>query len=660
MSHQRKSSNSGFKSRFSLLSLLPARHPPLVISHPAPAIPTHHVHRAQPVLHSSDRVESSYGLTDDPFDYRVKKDRKGRRDAFNPTSPDSPARPKHRPPPLDLTRTRAAFPTVKGVSLVRDDPDPASPTPYPSSQAKARTGDPLPKRNESLPVVRGPTDLKKTASKAGRMFKTSEKPKGDLSKPVRPRQLAHDSYDFVTLEPEHRYPSWKGGKVDIRPGEHIPPDLVQLNRDQRGGRTKSSLREQPDGSKKDHGSLASPEPEQYDSVLHNVLLTPTYLAPSTASKSTTDLMGGKEKGQRQTLLGRASQWGKDVLSAVPAVGGSLAQYGGRSARGNRERDEQELSEVKPSHSRRLEEDKATPRTKRERAISSASSLSTPSPAIRGVAGTPYRRSPAWSSMRESEEAVGFDRERKGEKESTGGGGVGGKRPLVGFNVSWQAGDGKRSVSVSEAWRQKKEKEQAIKRKRLMWRVSIYPSIICFRISIVRLTSPVRLGFSLHHPCRRSHRCCCLAVDRKTGRRARRVLPNRRPVECFVRRAIKHHPDSSSAYRQRRAAEPQDVHRAVLPGVVQPDRIPLFGMCASALLDRQRLSDSTGGGQLDQRRCCPAILCAHGRLPWRARFARRGLGGEWWRLRMERHQLRRSRKGHSAVSRPTLVERRSAD
>jgi hypothetical protein len=43
--------------------------------------------------------------------------------------------------------------------------------------------------------------------------------------------------------------------------------------------------------------------------------------------------------------------------------------------------------------------------------------------------------------------------------------------LVGFNVSWQAGDGKRSVSVSEAWREKKQKEQALKRKKLLWRVS---------------------------------------------------------------------------------------------------------------------------------------------------------------------------------------------
>ena len=73
-------------------------------------------------------------------------------------------------------------------------------------------------------------------------------------------------------------------------------------------------------------------------------------------------------------------------------------------------------------------------------------------------------------MREREESIGFDRPRDIKDESTG---TNGKKPLVGVNVSWQA-DGKRSVSVSEAWREKKKKEQDIKRKRLMWRVSHLP------------------------------------------------------------------------------------------------------------------------------------------------------------------------------------------
>jgi len=108
--------------------------------------------------------------------------------------------------------------------------------------------------------------------------------------------------------------------------------------------------------------------------------------------------------------------------------------------------------------------------KRQRTISSGSasgsSLSTPSPAIRGVVGTPYKRSPAWTNSRDREESVGFERSSPTAAKGNG------KRPLVGVNVSWKAGDedGKRSVSVSETWREKKQKEQAMKRKRMMWRV----------------------------------------------------------------------------------------------------------------------------------------------------------------------------------------------
>lgn len=478
MPHQRQASGSGFKSRFSLASLLPARHPTLVISHPAPALPTQHVHRGQPVFRSHDRVESSYGTTaDDPFDVDYEASQYSKPGSF------SPERPKHRPPPLDLARTKAVFPTVKGIDLVRDDP---SPTATPVSPPILPVAPP--KRNESLPVVRGTGDLKKAASKAGRMFKPfvggaaadDREKAATVSKNNngrRPAMQAHDSYDFVTLEPEHRYPSWKAGKVDIRPGEHIPPDLIRPV-PTRGRSDGSSIAGKAKRPARD--GTPSPEPEQYESVLHNVLLTPTYLAPSTASKSTTDLMRSKERGKRQTLLGRASRSGKDVLSAVPAVGGSIAQYG-RSAthRQQEQREEREMKEVWPATKPRPMDRAATPQAKRERAVSSASasSVSTPSPAIRGVVGTPYRRSPARTSMREREESIGDhhrDRDHKSRskddvKPQTQG--TGGKRPLVGFNVTWQAGDGKRSVSGSEAWSSKKKKEQDIKRKRLLWRVS---------------------------------------------------------------------------------------------------------------------------------------------------------------------------------------------
>lgn len=456
MSDSRKSNANGFKSRFSLLSLLPARHPPLVISHPPPPLPTQHVHRGLPELRANrSRIESSYGLTDDASEYSVKEGARWIR-------PDSPVRAKHRPPPLDLSKTRRHFPTVKGVHLVRE----VSPPPPIVSESSSPTHSKgsLPKRDQSLPIVRGPTDLKKSSSKVGQLFKSSNNNISD-KKPARAPKLAtHDSVDFVSLESEHQYPSWKGGKVDIRPGEHIPGDLVGSKRNdtQKSVKTTQSV---PSLARKD-STTPSPESDQYDSVLHNVLLTPTYFAPSTASRSTTDLMGGKDRSKRQTLLDRASRWGKNVLGAVPAVGGSLAQYG-RSNHGT-SREEREMDEVRSKMKARVPVPDYTPtKSKRERTISSASSLSTPSPAIRGVVGTPYRRSPAWPTMREREESVGFDRETKYHD---GGAGMNGKRPLVGFNVSWQA-EGKRSVSVSEAWREKKKKEQDIKRKRLMWRVS---------------------------------------------------------------------------------------------------------------------------------------------------------------------------------------------
>lgn len=455
MPSEQGSNQFGFKSRFSLLSLLPARHPPLIISHPAPALPTRTVHHARPVLRTSDRVESSYGLTDDPFDQDYKSPsgavhgsggkKKERARAYSLTggklATPKVLNPRRRPPPLNLARTKAAFPTVRGVTLVREE----SPRSAISRSPTPKTEATIPKRNESLPVVRGTSDLMKAASKAGRMFKSTPEKK---ERP-RPKLAPHESYDFVTLEPEHRYPSWKGGKVDVRPGEHIPSNLVP------------NLPTKPALSRQASSMYSSNEEDQYESVLHNVLLTPTYFAPSTAHRSTTDLLGSKGE-KRRTLLDRA----KDVLRTVPAV---------PTFPRHREPEEKEMTRfpaLKVARSdtmARYNTRTATPEKPRERTISSgsasASSLSTPSPAIRGVVGTPYKRSPAWADSRDGEESIGFERSGKGRD--------GGKRPLVGVNVSWKAGDvdGKRSVSVSEAWREKKQKEQAIKRKRMMWRVS---------------------------------------------------------------------------------------------------------------------------------------------------------------------------------------------
>lgn len=357
--------------------------------------------------------------------------------------------PRRRPPPLNLARTKAAFPTVKGVTLVRED----SPR---SSISRSPTTKTIPKRNESLPVVRGTGDLMKAASKAGRMFKSVEKEKKERP---RPKLAPHESYDFVTLEAEHQYPSWKGGKVDIRPGEHNPADLVPtLARSK--SRSANQLAPKPMLSRQ-ASSTYSPAEDQYESVLHNVLLTPTYFAPSTAHRSTTDLLGSRNDSKRRTLMDRA----KDALRTVPIPAGRQRQV--------EEKEMTRFPALKVGRSdtitRPIPNSRSISEEKRQRTSSSGSasgsSLSTPSPAIRGVVGAPYKRSPAWTNSRDREESVGFEGSSPtGDK---------GKRPLVGVNVSWKAGDidGKRSVSSSEAWREKKQKEQAIKRKRMMWRVS---------------------------------------------------------------------------------------------------------------------------------------------------------------------------------------------
>ena len=458
------SSQFGFKSRFSLLSLLPARHPPIVISHPAPVLPTRAVHHARPVLRSSDRVESSYGLTDDPFDQDYKspsfipvtgtgkKKERDRSYSLNGGKLATPKilNPRRRPPPLNLARTKAAFPTVKGVTLVREDSPRSSVSRTPPAKAT------IAKRNESLPVVRGPGDLIKAASKAGRMFRSTAPEKEKKERP-KPKLTPHESYDFVTLEAEHQYPSWKGGKVDIRPGEHIPTDLVpSLARSK--SRSANHLAPSKPILSRQASSTYSTTEDQYESVLHNVLLTPTYFAPSTAHRSTTDLLGSRNDTKRRTLMDRA----KDALRTMPTVAGR-----GRAPEEKEMTRFPALGVVRSKPTSRSESEE-----KRQRTISSgsasSSSLSTPSPAIRGVVGTPYKRSPAWANSRDREESIGFEDPDKSEPQ-----GPDGKRPLVGINVSWKAGDvdGKRSFSVSEAWREKKQKEQAIKRKRLMWRVS---------------------------------------------------------------------------------------------------------------------------------------------------------------------------------------------
>ncbi|KAK4689563.1 hypothetical protein P7C73_g533, partial [Tremellales sp. Uapishka_1] len=175
-----------FKSRFSIFSLLPSRHPPLAVSHPMPPtkpVPRHATVVSKPVI---SPVESQYPEPSTPL----------------PPPPPPNASPARRPPPLDLGKTKAAFPSFAAIVT------------QPSAKSK--------------PVMR-----------------------------------EEEAYEYAEVEVGHRYPSWKGGKVDIMLGEVVPQGLLQVYN------PTPSLKTAPVAT-----------PDAYDCVLYNVLLTPTYLHAS--------------------------------------------------------------------------------------------------------------------------------------------------------------------------------------------------------------------------------------------------------------------------------------------------------------------------------------------------------------------------------------------
>lgn len=102
-----------------------------------------------------------------------------------------------------------------------------------------------------------PLDLKKIKEQypatPAQNSRTSEKEK-----------TVYDPFDVAEVEPGHRYTEWKGGSAGIKPGQVIPRGLLGVPKET------SSIRK----------SEATQSPDQYESVLHNVLLTPTYLRAS--------------------------------------------------------------------------------------------------------------------------------------------------------------------------------------------------------------------------------------------------------------------------------------------------------------------------------------------------------------------------------------------
>ncbi|KAI9633745.1 uncharacterized protein MKK02DRAFT_38401 [Dioszegia hungarica] len=274
----------GFKSRFSLLTLLPSRHPPLHISQPQPLLPSELQLRSVPRYdthlssrHTSagpsgnGRIISQYAspLTSYPETPMLPSEERG----------GSPAKCR-RPPPIDLTRVRAAYPTeqaINGAPASReiDLGTPSTPSPIsPFARSRPPVSPPI------LPPL--PPALKK--SKAKREAKA----------------VVDDPFEIAVVESGHRYASWQGGKVDIRPGQVIPRGLVESHDSRQGqGERRNTIQ----------GENPEEEGEVYDSVLQHVLLTPTYLRSSPSSTHHT--ISGR-RGQRETMLEKAKRLSRFV------------------------------------------------------------------------------------------------------------------------------------------------------------------------------------------------------------------------------------------------------------------------------------------------------------------------------------------------------------
>ena len=375
-------SPSRFKSRFSLLSLLPSRHPPLSPSQPVPTVPSlpyrlsqlpprpldaiqplpslnqasssssssshllpanGHVHAPKlPTLVSrssalstahSEYPDTAASQKDSPpllppvSTYPVpprrprRPDDGGRRTPVDLVVRDVDEKPRtiekstgkspssrRRPPPLDLSKTRKAYPGVAGVIACVPTPEPVAP---PRRKELPRGGGwfgfASPQKAEVVSDPLGSSDKPKKAEKVR------------LKAP-------NDPFEVCEIEPGHKYASWKQGRVSIRPGQITPQGtLANLTptirgrvdvdgRDKVGGPSAFQL-QPPSRGPSQHKSYDN----NYDSVLHNVLLTPTYLG---ASPTTEHAHPSTREERRKSLLNRVGdavtdtgKWaGKSILN----------------------------------------------------------------------------------------------------------------------------------------------------------------------------------------------------------------------------------------------------------------------------------------------------------------------------------------------------------
>ncbi|KAK8853406.1 hypothetical protein IAR55_004112 [Kwoniella newhampshirensis] len=355
---------SRFKTRFSLLSLLPARHPPLMISRPQLMPPTRPGPRHPTIISAMDHspVHSEYPDPVTPLPPPLPQKRE------LSSSPSSQRTSPKRPPPLDLQRTKMMYPSCS-ANVVLDDGTAERVPPVPPLPAQAQQK----RKKEEKTIVK----------------------------------VEDDPFEFAEVEAGHRYPSWKGGQVDIKPGMVIPRHMT----------TRPPVSTSKDYKTQSRAPTAITTPDNYESVLHDVLLTPTYLDPSplpvpTPSPSPERWGQSSRSGNTKTLFDRATDkvfkasqrsrdpvWmpGKSILKI--RSGNDHAQVVG-TIQAMKEREEQEMERFRRNV-----------RPVRLAVPESSRSFSTGSSPVRETSQAYTRRSPGWVGRTEWD-AGGYKKETK--------------------------------------------------------------------------------------------------------------------------------------------------------------------------------------------------------------------------------------------------------
>lgn len=484
---------SRWKSRFSTISIpslssfLPTRHPPLDLhdthshshshyhAHPVPAIPKQYLPR-KPTVSITSPVQSEYPSPSNTATFDLKSPpilpplpiptfpprivspksaysgqgagsaRPGTACTSSPTARKRGS--PRRPPPLDLGRTKALYPAEKATNELspvlpagRKDslhPHPALENFAPGKRNKA-------KKAESEQTDNGDGDVKEEKKKKKRRFP----------------QIEDDPFDVAVIDVGHKYTSWKSGKVDIKPGQVIPRGALPILHPHAKPNSRSTTRNH-DGSSTEslrHGvGLGGDGNENYDSVLHNALLTPTYLDPSPIPPGTPS-PNDRDRGVKcKTLMDRAG----DALSLAGKRGskwmpkGILKHQEDRSAnvaiQKLREREQAQMDRFRQG-SRHVP--LVSPRTpaggRRDGGGYPPVSRSYSVMASPGREGVAYaRRSPGW--LGRAEETV------EGETRGTS------KQPWIFHDRGVTHKEGK-------SWRERKKDEEKAKRKQKIWKVS---------------------------------------------------------------------------------------------------------------------------------------------------------------------------------------------